>query len=124
MLMPVAPLVLALVADVSLGLSLQPPVGVSAEEADVAHQKIVAELTSYGLAVTQLPAADAACVADASCVETARQALAEPVDAMLVVEFVRVGPVMQLTATGAAGEEKVNASWGLDEAQLASGPVL
>jgi hypothetical protein len=118
------PLLIALAAQPSVGLAIQPSVGLSEAEATTVKTRITSELTGFGLQVVDIEPADPACVADASCVENARQALAEPKDAMLVVEMIRVGPVIQLTATGAAGEEKMNSSHSLDEQQLAQGPVL
>lgn len=108
----------------TVGLAVQPPVGLTDAEAASAQKALAAELTSLGLVVVSAPAVDAACVPDPACVEAARSAAAAPLRALLVVELVRVGPVLQLTATGTAGADRVLGSHGLDEAQFKQGPLL
>lgn len=118
---------LALVAAQSsptLGLAVQPAVGLSPEEAAALVGRAQDELLKLGLSVVEAAAVDPACTPDPACVESARSAAAEPHDALLVLEFVRIGPVVQVTASGAAGEKQATGSASLDEQQAASGPVL
>lgn len=118
---------LALVAAQSsptVGLAVQPAVGLSPEEAGALVSRVQDELLKLGLSVVEAAAVDPACTPDPGCVEGARTAASAPHDALLVVELVRIGPVVQVTATGASGERRATGGASLDEAQLASGPVL
>ena len=118
---------LALVAAQSspvLGLAVQPAVGLSPEETAALVGRAQDELLKLGLSVVEAAAVDPACTPDPACVESARSAAAEPHDALLVLEFVRIGPVVQVTASGAAQEKRATGSASLDEQQVASGPVL
>ena len=118
---------LALVAAQSspvLGLAVQPAVGLSPEETAALVGRAQDELLKLGLSVVEAAAVAPACTPDPACVESARSAAAEPHDALLVLEFVRIGPVVQVTASGAAQEKRATGSASLDEQQVASGPVL
>ncbi|OGQ25404.1 MAG: hypothetical protein A2138_26460 [Deltaproteobacteria bacterium RBG_16_71_12] len=108
----------------TVGLAVQPAVGLSPEESGALVSRVQDELLKLGLSVVEAAAVDAACTPDPGCVEGARTAASTPHDALLVVELVRIGPVVQVTATGAAGEQRASGSASLDEAQLATGPVL
>lgn len=108
----------------TLGLAVQPAVGLSPEEAAALVGRAQDELLKLGLSVVEATAVDPACTPDPACVESARTAVAEPHDALLVLEFVRIGPVVQVTASGASGERRATGSASLDEKQVASGPVL
>lgn len=108
----------------TIGLAVQPAVGLSPEEAGTLVSRVQDELLKLGLSVIEAGAVDAACTPDPGCVEGARTAASTPNDALLVVELVRIGPVVQVTATGAAGDRRATGSASLDEAQLATGPVL
>lgn len=108
----------------TVGLAVQPPVGLTDEEAAAAQKGLIAELAGLGVVVVAAPPVVPACVPDVACVESARKAAATQPRGLLVVELVRVGPALQLTATGAAGEARVTASHGLGEGQLEQGPLL
>lgn len=107
-----------------MGLAVQPPLGLSDEEVSPIAQKISDEIGALGIMVVHADALDPACVPDPACVEQTRAGLPEAPSALLVVELVRVGPVLQLTASGAAGDVRAAGTNGLDDAQLAKGPVL
>lgn len=107
-----------------VGLAVQPAIGLDAEEAASLVGRVHDELLKLGFSVVESAAVDPACAPDPACVEGVRTAAAEPHAALLVVELVRIGPVVQLTATGAAGPHSATASASLEDAQLASGPVL
>lgn len=108
----------------TVGLAVQPAVGLTPDEASALVGRVQDQLLKLGLSVVEAAAVDPACAPDPECVESARGAVPEPHDALLVVELVRIGPVVQVTATGAAGERRATGSASLDDAQLASGPVL
>ncbi len=111
-------------ASPTVGLAMEPAVGLSPEEASALVGRVQDQLQKLGLSVVEATAVDPACLPDPACVESARSAAPEPHDALLVVELLRIGPVVQVTATGAAGEQRATGSASLDEAQLASGPLL
>jgi hypothetical protein len=122
-----APALLLLVAAQSspvVGLVAQPAVGLSPDEATALFARVQRELQALGLSVVEAPAVDPSCVQDAACVEQTRAAATSPLDALLVVELLRVGPVVQVSATGAGGEQHATGSVSLDEGQLKAGSVL
>lgn len=108
----------------TVGLAVQPAVGLSPDEASALVGRVQDELLKIGLSVVEAAAVDPACTPDPACVEGARTAAPEPHDALLVVELVRIGPVVQVTATGSAGDKQATGSASLDEAQVKGGPVL
>ena len=107
----------------TIALAVEPAIGLSSEEAAAVVGRVQDELMQLGLSVVEAGAVDPVCTPDPECVERTRVTVAAR-DALLVVELVRIGPVVQVTATGAAGERRATGSASLDEAQLASGPVL
>ena len=108
----------------TVGLAVQPAVGLSPDETTALVARMQDELLKLGLSVVEAAAVDPACAPDPACVESARAGAPEPHDAMMVVELLRIGPVVQVTATGAAGEQRAMGSASLDEAQLQTGPIL
>ncbi len=118
---------LALVATQSsptLGLAVQPAVGLSLEEVATIVGRMRDELGALGVAAVAAAPVDPACAQDPACLEGARTSVAPPTDGLVVVELLRIGPVVQVTATATAGEQRATGTASLDEAQLASGPVL
>lgn len=118
---------LALVATQSsptLGLAVQPAVGLSIEEVAAIVGRMRDELGAVGVSAVAAAPVDAACTPDPACLESARTSVAPPTDGLLVVELLRIGPVVQVSATASAGEQRAAGTASLDEAQLASGPVL
>jgi hypothetical protein len=109
----------------AVALAMQPSVGLSDDEITTFTQKLTDEIASDGCTVVTTESLDAACIQDPGCVESTRAGLLTPPAGLLAVELVRVGPVLQLTATGSAGAERgISASHGLDEKQLAGGRLL
>jgi hypothetical protein len=106
----------------SIALALQPAVGMTDSEVANAKTKIQAELTAAGVATTDAQPVEPACVPDPACVEQQRTAASVP--ALLVVEMVRLGPVVQLTATGSAGTKLATGTHGIEEGQLQKGKLL
>src|SRR3989304_2286514 len=88
----------------TVGLGVQPAVRLSPPGAGARVSRGQDELLKLGLSVVEAAAVDAACTPDPGCVEGARTAASTPHDALLVVELVGIGPVGQVTATGAVGE--------------------
>ncbi|MCC7072350.1 MAG: hypothetical protein IT383_13560 [Deltaproteobacteria bacterium] len=118
---------LALVAtqhSPTLGLAVQPAVGLSLEEVAAIVGRMRDELDAVGVSAVAAAPVDAACTPDPACLEGARTSVSPPTDGLLVVELLRIGPVVQVTATATAGEQRAAGTVSLDEAQLASGPVV
>ena len=91
----------------------------------LARGRIAGELEGLGALVDgSAPPVDPACVPDPACVEAARVALPSQPAGLIVVELLRVGPVVQLTASAAGPAGGASGSHGLDPDQLASGPLL
>jgi hypothetical protein len=107
-----------------VGLAVQPPVGLTDEEIGPIKDKISDEFSALGIMVVHADALDPTCAPDPACVEQTRAGLPEAPSALLVIEMLRIGPVLQLTATATAGELRATGSHGLDEAQIKKGPLL
>lgn len=120
--MLVSALALFLTTAPPLAVAFQPPIGLSDAETATAEHLINAEVAALGLDVMSAAAVDPACVPDVACVEAARAASGQK--ALLVVELARVGPVVQLTATGAAAAGGATGARGLTDDELAHGPLL
>ncbi|HEY4223728.1 MAG TPA: hypothetical protein VGO62_20365 [Myxococcota bacterium] len=120
----VAPPTVAPPTAPTVALAVQPAVGLSDAELATLSSALNHELAQAGLVVVGAPALDPACVGDPACVERARASLPSAPSALLVVEMIRVGPVIQLTATGASAASATTGSHGLDEAQQKRGPLL
>ena len=97
-----------------VGLVLEAPMGLSDDDRSGALQQLSAELSALGLKVKATPALGGACAGNSACVETARLALAEPLDALMLVEFVRVGGLTEITAPASAGAARVSARRSFD----------
>src|SRR5690348_9124609 len=82
-----------------VALAIQPPTGLSDAEAASTQKKLEEELAGLGVTVVAANSVEPACVPDPSCVENARVSAGGAPDALLVVEMLRIGPVVQLTAT-------------------------
>ncbi len=115
---------LAPAAGPTVGLALQPSVGFSDKEVGEVSVELEKELAALGAVVVAAPAVDPPCGPDAGCVERARVVLTDPPAALLVVDLVRVGTVMQLTATGAGGDKEVSANIGFGDKEMKEGPLL
>ena len=110
-------------APVVVDVAFQPAVGLTDAEFTSAKAKLGDELSALGVTTKEAPQVDPGCVPDVACVEKARAD--GNAAALLVVEMVRVGPVVQLTATGAASDAtSATGTHGLEEKQLATGPLL
>jgi hypothetical protein len=107
-----------------VGLAVQPPVGLSAEEVAPIKDKVTDEIGVRSMMVVSSDAVDPACAPEAACVEQVRQGLDEAPSALIVIELIRVGPVVQLSATATAGDQHATGTHALDEQQLKTGPVL
>lgn len=107
----------------TVAVAFQPPVGLTEEETTSARARLMEEVAASADVISAEPL-DPACVTDPACVETARAGLPDAPTGLVVVEFVRVGPVVQVTATVGAPNGGVTGSHGLDDEQLAKGIIL
>lgn len=112
-------------AQATAAIILQPAIGLGDEETEQASSRLLQEVEGAGVVVMgSAPLVDAACAADPLCLERARLSQPLPPAGLIVVELLRIGPVVQLTATATGGGRSIAASMVLNADQLASGPLL
>ncbi len=112
-----------------VALALQPVVGVADADAAAAtadlERQLLAELQALGVSARATDALDTECAGDAACMSTTRSALSAQlgvnIDALIVVEVIRAGPVLQVAAAGSGAGAPATGMHSVDDVQQRGG---
>lgn len=108
----------------SIAVAFQTMAGLTDDEAALARARVTDEIQALGALVLAAPEVEPGCALDAACVDGARARLPSQPEALIVVELVRVGPLLQLMASASAQGSLVSGSHEIDNDALALGTLL